>query len=110
MPRLPVLTWVGNAAAVLFGRHGAVAAQAEQAGCSRQAAYQHADKVQQAVADAHEPGPSRAALLAEVHALRAENRRLWDWLEEALEPPKAKQQRFAIAAAALGLSLGRGSE
>ncbi len=24
MPRLPLLTWIGNAAAVLFGQHGDV--------------------------------------------------------------------------------------
>jgi hypothetical protein len=105
MPRLPVLTWIGNAAAVLFGHHGAVAQQTDQAGCSRQAAYQHADKVQQAIADAQHPGPTRAELRAEVQALRAENGQLWDWLEEALEPPKVKQRQFAVAAAAMGLSL-----
>ena len=105
MPRLPVLTWIGNAAAVLCGRHGAVTQQAEQAGCSRQAAYQHADKVHQALADAHPPGPTRADLRAEIQRLRAENQQLWDWLEEALEPPKPKQRQFAVAAAAMGLSL-----
>ena len=105
MPRLPVLTWIGNAAAVLFGKHGAVAQQTNQAGCSRQAAYQHADKVQQAVADAQLPGPPRAALVHEVERLRDENQQLWDWLAEALEPPKAKQHQFAVTAAAMGLSL-----
>src|SRR5262245_24054580 len=88
MATLPLLTWIGNAAAVLFGRHGAVAHQAAQAGCSRQVAYQHADKVQQAVADAQLPGLSRAALLQENACLRVENQQLWDWLEEALEPPR----------------------
>lgn len=106
MFRLPLRTWLGNTAAVLFGGRGAVTTQAQQAGCSRQTAYDHADKVQQAVTDSQLPGPSRADLLAEVQRLRAENQQLWDWLEEALEPPKAKQQ-FAVAAAALGLSLGQ---
>jgi hypothetical protein len=105
MPTLPVLSWIGNAAAVLFGPHGAVTQQAAQTGCSRQAAYQHAHKVQQAVADARPSGPTRADLRAEVQRLRAENQQLWDWLAEALEPPKAKQRQFAVAAAALGLSL-----
>src|SRR5947209_5651509 len=52
MAILSPLTWIGNAAAVLLGHHGAVAAQARDAGCSRQAAYDHATKVQQAVARA----------------------------------------------------------
>lgn len=105
MPTLPLLRWIGNAAAVLCGRHGAVAQQAAQAGCSRQTAYQHAAKVQQAVADARLPGPTRADLRAEIRRLRAENQQLWDWLEEALEPPTAKQRRFTVTAAAMGLSL-----
>ena len=52
MTTLPVLTWIGNAAAVLCGPHGAVADHTRQAGCSRQAAYDHAHKVAQAVAQA----------------------------------------------------------
>jgi len=105
MATLPLLTWIGNAAAVLCGRHGAVTRHAAQAGCSRQAAYQHADKVQQAVREARQPGPARGDLLGEVQRLRTENRQLWDWLAEALEPPKAKQRRFTVTAAAMGLSL-----
>jgi hypothetical protein len=105
MFRLPLRTWLSNAAAVLCGSRGAVTAHAQQAGCSRQTVYDHADKAQQALTDSQLPGPSRADLLAQVQRLRADNQQLWDWLEEALEPPKAKQQQFAVAAAALGLSL-----
>jgi len=105
MPRIPLLCWIGNAAAVLFGKHGAVAHQTDQAGCSRQAAYQHAAKVQHAVAAAQHPGPTRADLVVEVERLRAENQQLWDWLAEALDVPKAKQRQFAVTAAAMGLSL-----
>jgi hypothetical protein len=65
MAKLPVLSWIGNAFAVLLGKHGDVTQQARQAGCSRQAAYAHADKVQQAVEDAQLQGPSRAELLEE---------------------------------------------
>ena len=50
MTALPVLTWIGNAAVVLCGPHGAVTDHARQAGCSRQAAYEHARQVEQAVA------------------------------------------------------------
>jgi hypothetical protein len=51
MFKLPVRTWILNAAAVFSGRHGAVARQAEQAGCSRQTVYQHAHKLEQRLAD-----------------------------------------------------------
>src|SRR6516162_2529442 len=49
MRKLSVVTWIGNAAAVLWGRWGDVSRQAETAGCSRQTVYQHARRVQQAV-------------------------------------------------------------
>src|SRR5215472_5222051 len=105
MANLSVLTWIGNAAAVLCGRWGAVSAQARQAGCSRQAAYEHARRVQQAVTDAHAGGPSRDQLLQELEQVRAENRQLWAALEQAIDFPEAKQRQFAAIAGALGLSL-----
>lgn len=51
MFKLPVRTWILNAAAVFSGHHGAVSRQAEQAGCSRQTVYQHAHKLEQRLAD-----------------------------------------------------------
>jgi hypothetical protein len=51
MFKLPVRTWILNAAAVFSGRHGAVTRQAEQAGCSRQTVYQHAHKLEQRLGD-----------------------------------------------------------
>jgi hypothetical protein len=104
LAKLSLLTWIGNAAAVLCGRRGDITRQAHQVGCSRQAAYQHAHKVQQAVADAATGGPSRAALLEEVQRLRQENHQLWQALEPTIDFPIAKQQCFAVTAAALGLS------
>jgi hypothetical protein len=50
MFKLPVRTWILNAAAVFSGRHGAVTRQADQAGCSRQTVYQHAHKLEQRLA------------------------------------------------------------
>ena len=47
MFKLPVRSWILNAAAVFSGRHGAVTRQAEQAGCSRQTVYPHAHKLEQ---------------------------------------------------------------
>jgi hypothetical protein len=104
MAKLSLVTWIGNAAAVLCGRRGDITRQAQQAGCSRQIAYRHAHQVQQAVVLAHESEPTRAALLQEVQHLREENRQLWQALEETIDFPKAKQQRFVVTAAALGLS------
>jgi hypothetical protein len=51
MFKLPVRTWILNAAAVFSGRHGAVTRQAEQAGCSRQTVYQHAHQLEQRLSD-----------------------------------------------------------
>jgi len=102
---LPLLTWIGNAAAALLGRRGAVTRQAQQAGCSRQTVYHHAAKAQDALRQAQAPGPDRGALLREVQQLRQGNRQLWDWLAEALDCPKDKQRQFAVTATAMGLSL-----
>jgi hypothetical protein len=104
MAKLSLLTWIGNAAAVLCGRRGDITHQAQQAGCSRQTAYQHAQRVQQAVADACAGGPSYAAWRDDREQLREENRQLWEALEPTIDFPTAKQQRFAVTAAALGLS------
>jgi hypothetical protein len=105
MAKLSVLTWIGNAAAVLCGARGAVTAQAQQAGCSRQAAYAHAQRVHQAVTDLHADLPSRAQLLQDCAQLREENRQLWAALEHSGDFPEAKQRQFTAVAAALGLSL-----
>jgi hypothetical protein len=105
MSTLPILTWIGNAAAVLLGRFGDIARQARHAGCSRQAAYQHADKVQQALTQARAPGPSRDELLRENQRLVEENRQLWQALEDTIDFPQQRQRRFAATAAACGVSL-----
>jgi hypothetical protein len=105
MLKLPLISWIGNAAAALCGMHGAVTSQAQQAGCSRQTVYDHADKVRVAVEAAHSPGPPRPQLLQELAQLRQENRQLWAWLEETLDVPSDKQRHFAVTACAMGLSL-----
>ena len=107
MATLSALTWIGNAAAVLSGPWGAVTAQAHQAGCSRQAAYDHARRVQQAVAEAQAGGPSRAQLRADGDRLRQENQQLWQALEDGVAFGGAARRRFAATAAALGLSLNQ---
>ena len=104
MTTLSVLTWIGNAAAVLLGQHGDITLQTQQAGCSRQIAYHHAHRVQQAVADAQRSGPAYAQLLQDNEQLRQENQQLWDALDASIDFPLAQQRQFTTTAAALGLS------
>jgi hypothetical protein len=107
MIKIPVASWIANAAACLRGPHGAVTAQARSAGCSRQTAYDHAQKVHAAVEAEHGVGPTRQQLLDQVQALRHENTQLWAWLEQTIDFPGAKRQEFTVTAAAMGLSLNQ---
>jgi hypothetical protein len=107
MLKIPLVTWITNAAAALTGTYGDVTLQAEVADWSRQTIYDQAHKVQAAVADAHDGGPTRAALIAENQCLGQENAQLWDWLEETIEFPPDKQREFSVTATAMGLSLNQ---
>jgi hypothetical protein len=89
---------------VLAGRWGDVTRQTEAVGCSRQIAYRHAQRVQQAVALQGSTGPTRQEQLHEIQTLRQENRRLRKSLEQTIALPKAKRRHFATVAAAMGLS------
>ena len=107
MLKISIATWIANAAACLSGIYGDVTHQAEAVDCSRQTVYDHAHKVQAAVAAEHACGPTRAELNQENHDLRHENARLWDWLAQTIEFPPAKQQEFTVTATAMGLSLNQ---
>jgi hypothetical protein len=107
MLKLPLFTWIGNAAAALCGKHGDVSRQAAEAGCSRQTVYDHAAKVEKAVGDAHLSGPCREQLLVEIAALRKENQELWDAYLPAIDFPEEKRRQFVTAASAMGLSLAQ---
>jgi len=61
MTTLSLRTIVRNAAAVFSGCYGAVTRQAEQAGCSRQAVYDHARQVEQRLQPVALAGPPAAA-------------------------------------------------
>jgi hypothetical protein len=104
MSKLPVRTWILNAAAVFSGRHGAVSRQAERAGCSRQTVYQHAHKLEQRLAE--EPDAPAAEDLQPEDPPRS----------PAITAPAAtagphilldkdKQKELATTAFAMGLSL-----
>ena len=99
--------WIANPAARFTGNYGAVTERAEQAGCSRQSVYDHADKVLAAVEAEHGGGPTREQLIRENAALRRENAELWEWLFQTIEFPLLKQQQFAVTAFAMGLSLNQ---
>src|SRR3954463_15769535 len=107
MLKIPLATWIANAAACLDGSYGQVTRQATLADCSRQTVYDHAGKVRAAVEAEHQGGPTRAELVERSHCLRRENDQLWDWLAQTIEFPRAKQEQFAITAAAMGLSLNQ---
>jgi hypothetical protein len=110
MARLPIVSWIGNAAVVLTGGWGAISRQAEDAGCSRQTAYDHAEKVEAAVRDAAGGGPPRGQLQQQLRQQAAEIAALKKRLDDATEFPEQEQQRFAATATAMGLSYGQTRE
>jgi hypothetical protein len=107
MAILSPLTWIRNASAALFGRHGDVTRQAQQAGCSRQAVYHHADKVQQAVTQAQQAGPARAELIEENRRLKEQVNALERQLQGMIVLDTSQRQRLAVTTSAMGLSLGQ---
>jgi hypothetical protein len=107
MLKIPFATWIANAAAGLTGIYGDVTRQAEIADCSRQTIYDHAQKVQAAVEDAHDGGPTRAELIECNQHLRQEDAQLWDWLAQTIDFPPSKQREFSVTATAMGLSLNQ---
>ncbi len=107
MINIPFATWIANATARLTGIYGDVTRRAEFADCSRQTIYDHAQKVQAALEDAHDGGPTRATLIAQNRLLHQENAQLWDWLDQTIEFPAIKRREFSVTAAAMGLSLNQ---
>jgi len=105
MVSLPVVPWIGNAAAVLRGQWGAVAQRAREVQCRREAMSQQARRGAQAVPWEQAGGPRREELLAAQQRFRDDQRTLWALLDEAETLSKALQQPCAAPAAALGLRL-----
>src|SRR4051794_994393 len=104
MLKLPVRTWILNAAAVFSGQHGDVTRQAEQAECSRQTVYHHARKVEGRLA-AQPDADALAELRAENQRLREEIAGLRRGAEGLVRCDKATQRRLATTAFAMGVSL-----
>jgi hypothetical protein len=107
MLSVAVNIWIGNAAAVLCGRWGAVTRRAREVGYSRTAIYHHAQRVTQAVVHVQEGSVSSEALRTENARLHAENEALWEAWVTAEHLPENKQQEFAATGSAMGLSLGQ---
>ena len=104
MLKLPVRTWILNAAAVVSGQHGDVTRQAEQSECSRETVYQHARKVEGRLA-AEPDADAVAELRQENQRLREEVTRLRREAEGLVRCDKAAQRRLATTAFAMGVSL-----
>ena len=104
---IPLVTGIANAAAAWTGSYGAGTRQAEVADCCRQTISDPAPKVQAAVEDAHDGGPTRAELIEQNQQLRHENAQLWDWLAGTIEFPPSKQREFSVTAVAMGVSLNQ---
>jgi hypothetical protein len=110
VPTLPTVVWIGNAAAVLCGAHGAVTAQARAADCSRQAAYGHADAVLDAVEQARQPGPDRDTLRQQVLDLRRQVEEFRRQADDRVDLGPDRLRGFAAVAGAMGLSLNQTEE
>jgi hypothetical protein len=104
MLKLPLRTWILNAAAVLSGQHGAVTRQAEQSRCSRETVYEHASKVQHRL-DASTDDVVVAELHAETQRLREEIAGLKRQAKDLIRCGKAEQRKLATTAFAMGVSL-----
>ena len=105
MIKLPLQTWISNAAAVFSSQHGAVSDQARQAGCSRETVYEHALKVEQRLTDAAQAKLKAAELEAENQRLRSELAARQQAAQEDLVGNPLKQRQVAVTAFAMGLSL-----
>jgi hypothetical protein len=104
MFRLPIRTWILNAAAVFSGPHGAVTRQAQQSGCSRQTVYEHARKLEQRFEDRPGDEATPAALEEENRRLRQEIADLRRDAEHSIRCDKAVQRRLTTTAFAMGVS------
>src|SRR3954454_16474537 len=104
MLKLPIRTWINNAAAVFSGQHGAVTGQAEQAQCSRETVYQHARKVEERLEQVSRDQARIAGQDAQIERLVQQVAELEAEAQRATILDSLKQRRLATTACAMGLS------
>jgi hypothetical protein len=102
MLNLSIPTFLRNAASVLVRRHGLVAQQARQVGCSRQAVYNDARELCERLA---ERDRRLQRVESERDALQEELQRLRAALQQAVPIDEQAVRRFAVTAQASGISL-----
>jgi transposase-like protein len=105
--KLPIATFLRNAASAWIGRRGAVTEQARQAGCSRQTVYDHAQQLRQRVED----GDRRLEQTqAQCRRLQEDRQRLLAQLQQSVVIDEQALQRFAVTTQAMGISLRQAEE
>ena len=102
MLKLSIPCWIRNAAAALCGRYGAVTERAEEAGCSRQTVYDHAERLIDQVTQCEQKSDT---LQAEVARLQAERDELQQRLAQSVVIGHQEMERFAVTGQAMGVSL-----
>src|SRR5436190_6147747 len=107
MSTIPIRRWLFDAVAVWSRRYGAVTERAAAAGCSRQTVYNHAQAVDDRLA---ERDAEVARLQAELAATRAERDRWQAQAERSLVVPPDGLRHFAIACQAHGVSSRQAEE
>jgi hypothetical protein len=107
MLKLPIRTWICNAAAVFSSRHGTVSQQARTADCSRQTVYNHARHVEHRLL---ERDRQVERLRAEIGQLKRDAERDRDHHRSAVPIVPDALERFAVTAQAMGVSLRQAEE
>jgi hypothetical protein len=105
MFKLPIRTWVRNAAAVFSGQYGSVTEQAQDSQCSRETVYEHARKVEERLAQASRDKSRLAEQEAEIRQLQRRVAEMEARAQQSAVLDPAKQRQFAAVASAIGLSL-----
>jgi hypothetical protein len=105
MFKLPVRTWVRNAAAVFSGQYGSVTEQAQVSQCSRETVYEHARKVEERLAEAASDKSVLAQQEAQIQQLQRKVAELESRAQQPVLWDPVQQRKFATVAAAMGLSL-----
>ena len=103
MFKLPVRTWVRNAAAVFSGQYGSVTGQAQDSQCSRETVYEHARKVEERLAEASSNKSRLAEQETEIQRLQRRVAELEALAQQPVVLDPVKQRKFATVASAPGV-------